>query len=117
MYNIFAKMILSINLHALKHFMCYVFLLVKRCPYFEMYNIFIILDTFIQKIHNYFKIPYHLMSRKNCHFDYLPISYWFDTNMSSKIKLHETKRGTIFSYYKEMAKTPSSLNKILLYFV
>ena len=34
-------------------------------PYFEMCNMFTLLDTFTQKIHNYFKVPYHLTSRKH----------------------------------------------------
>ena len=54
---------LFINLHPLKHSYVQFFSLVKFRPYFEMCNM--LLDTFTQKIHNYFKVPYHLMFRKH----------------------------------------------------
>ena len=34
-------------------------------PLFWNVQCFIILDTFTQKVHNYFIIPYYLMSRKH----------------------------------------------------
>ena len=53
----------------------------KYCPYFECAILYHSLQ-----IHIYFRIPYNLMSRK-LNFNNLQISYWFNINISSKIKL------------------------------
>ena len=54
---------LIINLHPLKHSYVQFFSQVKFVPILKYAIFFMFLDTFTQKNHDYFKVPYHLMSR------------------------------------------------------
>ena len=50
------------------------------------------------------------------YFDYLMISYWFDINILSKIKLHMSQNGYYFFKISKNGKKKLALSPIMQYF-
>ena len=65
-------------------------------PLFWNLQYFIILNTFILKIHIYFQNSLSSQVWNACYFDYLMISYWFDIKIFSKIKLHMSQNVVLY---------------------
>ena len=96
MFNIsFCKMMSLINLHPLKHsyvqFFCESnFALILEFAIFYHFRHICIKKSYIFS-------KFLIISGLNaCYFDYLMISYWFDINILSKIKLHMSQNGYYF---------------------
>ena len=99
---------LLINLHPLKHSYVQYFGESNFAPILEFAIFYHFRHICIKKIIYIFRVSNYFRSRIQCYFDYLMISYWFDINILSKIKLHEPKWVLFLQNIKKWQKKISA---------